>query len=276
MRLHVAELPKCPQDRSVAGANLPYIIQHLVVIAGPSASGKSAFVGEFLRGPIPEPLQARLRIAGEDWNRLEWAEFTSKRCAYEFSQIAGDKKNLFVVLEYDTLRKERLKGGFESDPTFNILDFADEITIVTLRSTPERLISQTLHRETGVRMNGIKATKTARRSGILVRFAAHALLPADLILRLKRAKFLKRALRPLNIRSVVQSKIGLFNQSSWLDEHYRQWQAYVSDLATKRVSLRHLELRPDVNGALRSYSSLSQTTVAPSATDLQSAGALAK
>lgn len=105
-------------------------IGHLVVVAGPTSSGKSTFIERFTG-------DARFR---EEFvsDTGEWTTTT----AYKVGSLPSGRIER-LVLHYDMLR---LMSGslktFERDPNLDILRIADKVTILTIGSSRERMIRQ--------------------------------------------------------------------------------------------------------------------------------------
>lgn len=105
-------------------------IGHLVVVAGPTSSGKSTFLDRFLRDG-----EFRKTFVADEG---DWVSTT----AYKVGELPTGRLER-VVLHYDMLRL--LSGSLKSfgrDPNLDILQIAEKLTVVTVACDRGRLISQ--------------------------------------------------------------------------------------------------------------------------------------
>lgn len=104
-------------------------IDHLILVAGPSASGQDAFIDAFMAGKMPQ-LQA---ATGTDPKAQPVTRLDS-----ELSETPSEPHLATAIISYDILRAFMRTGSvYERDETLDILSCARKVTIVTLvKSAP--------------------------------------------------------------------------------------------------------------------------------------------
>lgn len=119
-------------------------INKLIVVSGPTSSGKSTFIADIMEGNIPEILtQCRE-------SDLSKAFLTTNTKIHLHKDVNTD----LMIYHYDMLKSFHFPGAyFENDPSLNILLQATEIFIYTLWTEPDRLREQLYENEIKRRSN---------------------------------------------------------------------------------------------------------------------------
>jgi len=133
-------------------------IGHLLLVAGPSASGKSSLMAPLTRDARPgdaagsgaraaneaaaQAVAGYLGIArGAHWGRPAYAKRLS---------ALGDPVREHLVLQYDFSRPLRQYWPLgQPDPVLDVLDCAQRVSAVTLWTPPPRLVRQAVQRARG-------------------------------------------------------------------------------------------------------------------------------
>lgn len=109
-------------------------IGHLVLVTGPTSSGKSTLIDRLWAGRLPE-LSERIRLD----RKSDWHDPINTNHLFENTQPFLDN----VIWHYDFLRPYyRTSKTYERDEALEALDCAEKVTIVTVWTPPERLRSQ--------------------------------------------------------------------------------------------------------------------------------------
>jgi hypothetical protein len=112
------------------GAAGEWEIGHLAVVAGPTAVGKSWLIARLAED---DRLRERLGV-GKDTPAFEAGGLLKLRSLGPIGRL---------VLHYDILRPYHKRfASYDVDPGASVLGCAEEITFLTLRTTPERLLAQ--------------------------------------------------------------------------------------------------------------------------------------
>jgi len=117
-------------------------IGHLLVVSGPTSVGKADFMQQLRSGALPAELRAKLPIGCEGWPQIREDDLSSPPAAAGDSplqqpSLAG------AVLHYDFLRPlASATHTFKRDQILDLLQSAERISVVTLRTQRERLIQR--------------------------------------------------------------------------------------------------------------------------------------
>lgn len=109
-------------------------IPNIVIIAGPTASGKSTFMAMLAAGRLPIPIATKLPATASNWLQTSGRKVFARPAA----RGRGDDRPSVqdgVALHYDMMRPyARGFEGFGADPALKLLTRAEAITVVTLRA----------------------------------------------------------------------------------------------------------------------------------------------
>ena len=230
-------VPASAKDRFAVIADR-LAIGHLVVVAGPTASGTSTLIQHMLDDRLPELNRACSVATFADW------QVSSLR-----NMDPGDLPRDRCLLDYDLLRPYvRHRHTFERDPIAHILEGARAITFVTLWATPrsleERLIAESLGETDPKGASGPAATKRAARRG-LAAFARRAWTAISSILRGGRRRRISRR----RVRLLER-----YRQPGWVEEWYERWFSFCKTVDSRLVA--HFVVTTDSEGATYRVSDL--------------------
>jgi hypothetical protein len=182
-------------------------IDHLLIIAGATASGKSALIREIRAGRLPE-LHTRLGVE----NPQQWP------CASaHFIERWAEAEPNELILEYDFLWHDLDGEKRATDSALSVLERAREIFFVTLWTPPARLEKQFI--------NGrLRAPIPPTRGGML-RAAIFRLLPRLIIRALSRLAFLEQINRRLPGTALLRGLlvVKIYSRPEQVSALYRRW-----------------------------------------------------
>lgn len=199
----------------------------LVIVAGISGSGKSTFLKQIKSGRLPEGLV--LPDGAQDW------------------PVVGSSRPVFpqgapgIILHYDMNGRNLWDGAdYREDPALALVNRASAITVINLRPSPRRIISQLTNRES------VKFEKQKREQGRLVwRLAAPAIQAADHILPTRLMKAIHRRTPFRNAPARLQKKLRVYEQPGWLDDLYARWGDYLNSIAQTGKPVQQIFIEPD-------------------------------
>lgn len=113
-------------------------IEHLIVVSGPTSSGKSTVIRQMLGKRYPE-LETEIDVDNLDnWDSIGGMELR------EYSKVKTDG----LIFHYDFLNPiGKSARTYDRDEALHILKCAKKITFITIYTKPERLIKQLLESE---------------------------------------------------------------------------------------------------------------------------------
>jgi hypothetical protein len=172
----------------------------LVIVSGPTSSGKSTFLTRFAEGKLPPALSAELPASSRGWPMTGASRLLLSQHGEASSLPPRDLEG--AVLHYDILRPFSTGcQAYARDQALDLISCADKVVVVVLKPGLERL-SRQLH-------EGEIAVKPGK--SVLARLAAAA--------GLKRRKRRHRHLA------------GLYTQPGWVDGWYARWEAHIRRVA---------------------------------------------
>jgi hypothetical protein len=182
-------------------------IEHLLIVAGATASGKSALIREIRAGRLPE-LHTRLGVENPQQWPCASAHFIERWTEAEPNEL---------ILEYDFLWHDLDREQRATDSALSVLERAREVFFVTLWTPPARLEKQFI--------NGrLRALIPPIRGGTL-RAAIFRLLPGIVIRALSRLPFVEQINRWLPGTALIRGLLAvrIYSSTARLTALYRRW-----------------------------------------------------
>jgi hypothetical protein len=139
-------------------------IAHILWVCGPGAAGKSSFLRQLAAGQLPAQIIDRLPAGSETWPQLKAKDL-------HFADYATLPPRFAV--HYSLTQALRHFSRFENDPLLQIFNLANDITVVHIKPSEDRIVSQWLHRRNW------KRQRTARQSSIRTALRAAMSLRLD-------------------------------------------------------------------------------------------------
>lgn len=129
----------------MAGAS----ISHVLIVAGPSGAGKTAFLRELAAGRLQQEILRHLPDDSHTWREV----FSNEETAWRplLSRDAGTEQIAGLAVHYDvTLMWMALDRALEVDPFWEMLKTCEAATVVNIRPTRIRLLRQWIPAHLGV------------------------------------------------------------------------------------------------------------------------------
>jgi hypothetical protein len=121
--------------------SISVIIPSMLIVAGPSGVGKSAFLSDLASGNLSREIWANLPIGCDCWQEVAARGLS----AHLEGRSPIDRSN--IALHYDLNNTIRLgASNYFENPTAEGVACTKEIVVVTIRASSERLQAQLLHR----------------------------------------------------------------------------------------------------------------------------------
>lgn len=171
----------------------------LVIVSGPTSSGKSTFLKRIAEGRLPPELASELPASSRNWPMTGAGQLLHSQHGRAPSLPAHDLEG--AVLHYDFLRP--FSTGcqeFPRDQALDLISCADKVVVVVLKPGLERLARQLHDNEIAVKPSAGLLSRLARKAG------------------------LKR-------KSRHRALAGLYAQPGWVDGWYARWEAFIRRVA---------------------------------------------
>lgn len=207
-------------------------IAHLVIVTGPTSSGKSTLLASIRAGELDEELKARLPAEASLWEEYQCKE-------YDGSVKLGESKE-GLLLHYDFMRPyKKFHHGYEEDLASKLMDLAERVTVFVIKPEREKLIQQLRRGE----LMGEKI-ESGRKSLYLRSALTRALhvIPAPVRL------FVKNVMIPGRRRSITDfNKILYFKyqETGWLEAWYDKFHGFLKCKKDAGINIHVHYIRPD-------------------------------
>jgi energy-coupling factor transporter ATP-binding protein EcfA2 len=146
--------------RRLAGAR----ITHLLIVSGPTGSGKSTFLQQLAGGRLPSDLTRALPPGAPSWPQTNGAVLMGSPLRLEHGS-GGGAQLPGLVLHFDILRPFETERTYETDEAMAIASLADRVTAVAISPPAEQLASQ-IERRTRLRVLTRGFKRLRRRLGL--------------------------------------------------------------------------------------------------------------
>jgi len=205
-------------------------IRELVVVSGPTSSGKSTFLHNLQAGTLPGEVMERLPAGAKGWSQIGANALLSNLPPRTIDGGKLEQANLEgLVLHYDFLRPWSTGcHQYARDQALDLLACADNITVVTLTPDHERLVSQLISSELG----GERNPKARGRFGQIVASKGRELVPQgleQLLLGVPGVDRLRERFRGGGASSYYKNLLEKYETPGWLETWYDRWTAYLTE-----------------------------------------------
>jgi hypothetical protein len=185
-----------------------------LLVAGPSAAGKSTFISQLKAGQIGAEIAARMPGDAAEWPLVNGNDVLK----LGLPMLAEQGRTRGLIIHYDITHIPRflVRGGYAADPLFQFLQQVETLTIVDIRVPAERLLEHLKARRGKIRE---KKSIAQRLSSAFIRAPT---------------QWLKRRLP--GKRRIL--KTDAFMSEEWLEECYRAWDLFIAGTTSKRSVAR--------------------------------------
>jgi hypothetical protein len=199
----------------------------LVIIAGLSGSGKSAFLKQIKSDLLPEGVVLPDGVQ-------DWPVVGSSRPDYPPGAPG-------FILHYDMNGRGLWDGAeYRDDPALVFVPWASALTVINLRPSPSQLTRQLTERE-----NTKIAKRKREQSRLIWRLSILAIKVADRILPRHLTKAIRRRTPFRKTPEGLQKKLRLYEQPGWLEDIYARWAVYLDSVAQTGKPVRQIFIEPD-------------------------------
>ena len=213
--------PRAYKDRSMLVAYRRKV-GHLVVVAGPTAVGKSTLIERMRAGSAPE-IAAQLGLSGfEDFAVVSADALSADR----------QRRTEKLILHYDTAlpHVEEHAWTYARDPALDLLACAERVSVVSLRASAKTLRERLVESEFGGRR-----PRGSRDLYQLWERLPHFLQGWSLVLTrsLRRRAFFDRRLKRLASLPRHRRLYRLYHEDTAVDTLYSGWRSFVESVETE-------------------------------------------
>lgn len=203
-------------------------IGHLVIVSGPTSSGKSTFIRHLKQGILPAAITKKL-----PQGIAEWPQIGSSRL-FKNSHVTVDGKVLDtpnidgLVLHYDILRPyARGTQEFNRDQTLDLIQCAAKVTVIVLKTDISVLQRQLFEGE--IKNANWKKKTTNNFLSLVGRFREQRVGA----LTLKLVELIIRRRIKTRTKSRHEELLEHYNKPGWVESWLVRWQEYLKRQGNK-------------------------------------------
>lgn len=196
----------------------------IILVAGPSAAGKTTFIQHLTAGRLPVPLRGMFPDGLDRWAKLEGNVFVKRGASVASESILPNiPQGAGLIVHYDTVLIRRYGiSSYHDDPVFVLLSRAQALIIVNISPPLPVLKSQFDARQ----------SRMAREKGWL---------------KSTWRTVVRMPLRPLRfrLRRAASKTADIYRNMDYIANSYREWNDFAASLvrATPNARMLNVERR---------------------------------
>ncbi len=209
-------------------------IDHLVIITGPTSSGKSTLIRSVASGKLDEDTRKIFPNDINSWPMVPAMKHITDKYVRKMN-ATPDNPLHGMVLHYDFLRPfKKILNGYQDDNIDFLINNSNRVTVYIIKPDPEALLSQLTRGELdGKTMKRKPAGMTLRKW--LTRL--FSIIPESTRKSLKKLVFFNRKSSVTDFNQLLYFK---YQEQGWVDGWYEKFDAYLSDKAASgKQVVRH-------------------------------------
>lgn len=198
-------------------------IEHVLVISGPSAGGKSTLIDQLVTGQLDPSIADLLPPGAASWAHVDGNDILKRETPLE-SALPDGEIIPGVIVHYDFVHILRVGFGsdYSGDPVFRIFDMCDAVTFCDIRPAHERLFQHFADR----------LREQQRRKG-KARVAWRQWVHGPL----RRFRMWLRGQRHL-------VKEDIYRDREWMTTCYARWDAFIGDVGDRYGDVTVVRVEP--------------------------------
>ncbi len=216
-------------------------IDHLVIITGPTSSGKSTLIKSLAAGKLDDDTR---RIFPEDissWPSVPamkyiTSEYAKKMNATRENPLPG------MVLHYDFLRPfKKILNGYHEDNIDFMINRSNRITVYIIKPEPEVLLSQLTRGELGGKKLDRQPAGVTIRKLITQMFSK---IPQNIRKSVKKILLFNRKSSITDFNKLLYFK---YQEQGWVDGWYEKFNAYLNEKASSGKQVDRHFVKPSAS-----------------------------
>ena len=205
-------------------------IDQLLVVSGPTSSGKTTFLKQLRTGELPNDVRATLPESSSRWPQV------GANRLFRSPLLSNDGRPLDepyldgLALHYDILRP-RTTGthNHDRDQSLDLLDCARDVTIVVLRPDTDQLIKQLVKNELDSQRERTSTRTGPRRNALTSLAAAVPRMVRRWLARVAPLRRFYATVQGGQDRSEAEELLAYYERDGWLDDWYDRWSGYLAE-----------------------------------------------
>ena len=201
-------------------------IGHLVVVAGPTSSGKSSFIKAIKTKSLSPTIIDKMPENIIKWPQIGASHFLAHGKTVDNEYLSADPLE-GLLLHYDLLRPYTAKThDYNRDQILDLIDCSEQLTVFTIIPEKNQLINQLVNNELGGKRPGLNDSKKAGLHKAI--FKKNTPFSFKRLKGLFRKFLIALGLLPHKKRSTHHQKLYFhYQEDGWLDFWYDKWSDFL-------------------------------------------------
>jgi 2-polyprenyl-3-methyl-5-hydroxy-6-metoxy-1,4-benzoquinol methylase len=197
-------------------------IGHLVIVSGPTSSGKSTFIRLLKQSALPKPIAEKLPVGIREWPQIGSSRLFKNPHITVDGKVLDSPQIEGLVLHYDILRPyARGTQDFNRDQTLDLIQCAKKVTVIVLETELSILEKQLFEGEI---LNANWRKKTVNQAKSLLGRLGQRPVGAFTIRLME--KISRRRIK-IRIKSRHEKLLEHYSKPGWVSGWIARWKKYL-------------------------------------------------
>lgn len=195
-------------------------VDHLLVVTGPTSSGKSTLLDLIESGRVEGEIRSVLPEDVFGWNQFCHREYDASLDTSKDNPVKG------LILHYDFMRPfKKFLSGYEDDVISTLIDRANKVTVLVIKPENDVLLEQLKKGELDGNAMETKPVGLGLRRLLTSTFH---MIPSGIRNRIKKKLFPNRNTSVTDFNKVLYFK---YQEEGWVDDWYRKFDRFLDGKA---------------------------------------------
>lgn len=211
-------------------------VDHLLVVTGPTSSGKSTLLELIDSGKVEGEMRSVLPEDVFGWKQLCHREYDGSLVSSKDEPVKG------LVLHYDMMRPyKKFIDGYDEDVISELMDRANMVTVLIIKPEMDVLLEQLKRGELGG--NSMETEPADLRLRRLLTYTFH-MIPSGIRMMIKKKLFPNRKSSVTDFNKVLYFK---YQEQGWVDDWYQKFDRFLDEKKSSGSNIRRFFVQAEKN-----------------------------